>query len=152
MPPPLPDRKVIEAWAGLLRLNKVLLERVEAALKADGQPPLSWYDVLIELDRAEGGRLRLFELAERMLLNKSNLTRLLDRLEGRGLLLRQPCPEDRRGAYAAITPRGRKLLGAMWPSYGGAIQRHFARHLGANELAAMQRAAARLLAANEDRA
>lgn len=123
----------IRAWAGLMRAQQRLLERVEAELKQAALPPLGWYDVLLELHRAPGGRLRQFELGERVLLSKYNLSRLLDRLEQEGLVRREACREDRRGAHVVITREGKALVRRMWPVYESAIERYFARHLSAAE-------------------
>src|SRR5689334_8419202 len=89
----------LHAWSVLLATQATLVERIESALAAMELPPLAWYDVLWALERAEGGRLRMHELAQRVVLSRSNLTRLADRLEGAGLTLRERCPDDRRGAY-----------------------------------------------------
>ncbi len=128
-----PSDTAVTAWARLIRAEQVLLERVEADLKAADLPPLGWYDVLLELQREESGRLRQFELGNRVLLNKYNLSRLLDRLEKSGLVKRQLCREDARGADVTITAAGRALQKKMWPVYQAAIERHFARHLSAQE-------------------
>ena len=136
----------VTAWARLLRTQQVLLERVEADLKAAGLPPLGWYDVLLELKREESGRLRQFELGEKVLLSKYNLSRLLDRLEDAGLVKRQPCKEDARGADVTITAAGRAVQKKMWPVYQQAIARHFARHLSPREVEHMAELMARLIA------
>jgi DNA-binding MarR family transcriptional regulator len=128
-----PSEAAVTAWARLLRAQQVLLERVEADLKAAGLPPLGWYDVLLELNRVSEGRLRQFELCEKVLLSKYNLSRLLDRLEQEGLVKRQPCKEDGRGAVVTITAAGKALQKKMWPVYEQSIERHFARHLSAPE-------------------
>src|SRR5580765_722322 len=119
----------VTAWARLLRAQQVLLERVQADLKTAELPPLEWYDVLLELKRVENGRLRQFELGEKVLLSKYNLSRLLDRLERAGLVKRQANKEDARGTDVTITAAGRALQKKMWPAYQKAIARHFARHL-----------------------
>ena len=75
-----------------------LLERIETALATADLPPLAWYDVLWELEKAEQGRLRMHQIADRIVLSRSNLTRLADRLEKAGLIAREACPDDRRGA------------------------------------------------------
>ena len=128
-----PSDVAVTAWARLLRAQQVLLERVEAELKAAELPPLEWYDVLLELKREESGRLRQFELGNKVLLSKYNLSRLLDRLEDAGLIKRLPCKEDARGADVTITPAGRALQKKMWPVYEQAIGRHFAHHLSETE-------------------
>ena len=123
----------VDAWITLLRTRQQLLDQVEADLKQAGLPPLSWYDVLLELKRAPDGKLRLNDIAIRMLLEKSNLTRLVDRLEKEQLLRREICDADRRGAFAVITPAGLALQQRMWPIYAAAIDRHFASKLDEQE-------------------
>jgi len=141
-----PSESAVTAWARLLRAQQVLLDRVEADLKAAGLPPLGWYDVLLELNRVETGRLRQFEICEKVLLSKYNLSRLLDRLEQEGLVKRQPCKEDARGAVVSITAAGRELRKKMWPVYERAIQQHFARVLSAQEAEQLAQVMGRLLA------
>jgi DNA-binding MarR family transcriptional regulator len=119
------------AWALFLLAHTLLLERIEAALSAAGLPPLAWYDVLWELEKAEGGRLRMHELADRIVLPRYNLTRLADRLEQAALLQREDCQDDRRGFFLAITAAGRQMRRQMWTVYGPQIEALFARHLTA---------------------
>ena len=135
------------AWARLLRTQKRLLEQVQAALATAELPPLEWYDLLLELDLAEGKRLRPSDLGERMLLSRYNLTRLCDRLERDGLITREACPEDGRGTYAVLSKKGAALRRKMWPIYREAVQTHFAAHLTAAEA---QQLAALLLKARGD--
>lgn len=124
----------IDTWARLLRTEKVLLERVEAALKAADLPPLTWYDVLLELGRDEPEGLRQYEIGTRVLLSKHNLTRLLDRLEDKGLVTRRDCPEDARGKIVFITNTGQALRKRMWPVYAGAIETHFSDKLTTKDI------------------
>ena len=105
------------------------------------------YDVLLGLERAPEQRLRLSELADHVVRSRSGLTRLVDRLEKQGLLRRERCPEDRRGAYAVLTDAGREALGRAWPVYRDAIQRHFASHLQGKEAGVIRQALARVLEA-----
>ena len=128
------DESTVKAWARLVRAQQLLLGRVEGELKAAGLPPLSWYDVLLEVNRGAGGRLRQYQIGEQVLLSKYNVSRLLDRLQAAGLIDRQLCEEDRRGANVAITREGKALLRKMWPVYERAIERHFARHLSDPEI------------------
>lgn len=128
-----------QAWARLLRAQRILLERVETALKEAGLPPLSWYDVLLELSRNDHDGLRQYEIAERILLSKHNLTRLLDRLEAQGLVVRGACPEDARGNIVSITAKGRSLRKRMWPIYADAVKTHFSGRLTAKDLESLSR-------------
>ena len=127
------DQGRAAAWRALITSNALVLERIERTLAEAELPPLGWYDVLLELSGAPGGRLRMHELARAVVLSRSGLTRLVDRLERAGLLGREPDPADRRGSYAAITEEGRAVLRRMWPVYAAGIAEHFGRHLGDEE-------------------
>ncbi len=133
------DQVAITAWARLLRAQKVLLEEVEGELKDKGLPPLAWYDVLFELYQHPDRRLRQFEVGEKILLSKFNLSRLVDRLEKNGLVRRDACPEDQRGAYVVIIADGKRMLKKMWPTYARAIKESFADHFSKQELATLSR-------------
>lgn len=121
------------AWAVLLTAHARLIERIEADLAAAGLPPLGWYDVLWALESADGRQLRMHELAEHVVLSRSNLTRLADRLQDAGLIERVAAAEDRRGAYCVITTSGRALRKRMWPVYQAAVERHFGAHVSDKE-------------------
>jgi DNA-binding MarR family transcriptional regulator len=117
-----PSKQAVLAWARLLKAERLALARVEAALKHAELPPLAWYDVLLELERAGEAGLRPFELERALLLAQYNLSRLLDRIEHEGLIERAPCPQDGRGHVLRLTARGRSMRNAMWPVYGQAIE------------------------------
>ena len=135
------------AWSCFLAAHATLVERVEGALAAAGLPPLAWYDVLWELEKAEGGRLRMHELAQAVVLSRSNLTRLVDRLEAAGLTTRERCADDRRGYFAATTAAGREMRRKMWPVYRQQIETLFAAHLSAKEAQALSALLVRILKA-----
>jgi DNA-binding MarR family transcriptional regulator len=134
------------AWAVLLAAHATLVELIEAALSADGLPPLAWYDVLWELEKADG-RLRMHNLARRVVLSRSNLTRLADRLEDAGLITREDCAEDGRGYDLVLTRAGRAMRKKMWPVYEAGIERVFSRHVTADEARAIGEALARAVKA-----
>ena len=121
------------AWALLLTTHATLLEQIEAALAEAGLPPLAWYDVLWELEKEQDGKLRMSELAERIILSRSNLTRLADRLQKEKLIKRETCADDKRGAYCAITPSGRAMRAKMWPVYSAQIDQLFGAHISTEE-------------------
>jgi DNA-binding MarR family transcriptional regulator len=127
-----PCDSAVRAWTRLLRAHQSALGRVEGALKAAGLPPLAWYDVLLELERAEGG-MRPYALEERLLLPQYSLSRLLARLEAAGLIERGACPGDGRGQVVAITDAGRAMRSRMWPVYGAALQKAIGAKLCAAE-------------------
>lgn len=122
------------AWRKFLTAHVMVIEHIERDLAAAELPPLSWYDVLFALSQAPDRKLRLHELAQAILLSRSNITRLVDRLESAGLLQRDLCKSDRRGAFAVITAEGLAMLEQMWSVYEPGIVRHFACHLDADEV------------------
>jgi len=138
------DEQLIPVWVAFLRSHSVAVEAVERALKDAGLPPLGWYDVLVELLGQPGG-LRQFELCDRVLLSKHNLSRLLDRLEQRELIQRAACPQDGRGSTASLTVAGKALMKQMWPVYRQAIDDSFARHLTFRDIGALRRITDKLL-------
>jgi len=129
------DEARLAAWRGLLNSHAAAVAAIERDLAAaeGSYLPLTWYDVLLALVEAPERRLRLHELARNVVLSRSGLTRLVNRLEAAGLLRREPDPSDRRGAFAALTDQGRAALRRTWPAYAGGIVEHFARHLTEDE-------------------
>jgi DNA-binding MarR family transcriptional regulator len=107
-----------------MRAQQLVLGAIEQDLKAADLPPLGWYDVLLELSRVEGGRLRPYEIEERTLLAQHNLSRLLDRMDKAGLVQREVFSQDGRGRWVIITEDGRAMQARMWNVYAAAIQRH----------------------------
>ncbi|GAB2175845.1 MarR family transcriptional regulator [Dongia sp. agr-C8] len=133
------------AWARLVRAGQTLRDAIEAELKAADLPPLAWYDVLLELGRAEGGRLRPLELERRTLLAQYNASRLIDRMEKAGLVERLPHPEDGRGQLIAVTAEGRAQQKRIWKVYGPAITRHVGEKLRPAEAVELARLLAKLI-------
>ena len=123
----------LAAWRLFLTLHRRLVDAIDRDLQQAGRLPLSSYDVLIELQEAPDHRLRMAELAHRVVLSRSGLTRLVDRLEGEGYLTREQAPGDRRGFYATITEQGVSALRTAWPISSRGIQRYFAEALSTEE-------------------
>lgn len=140
-----PSEGAIQAWARLIRAGGSVLAGVEADLKAEGFPPLSWYDVLLELRRTPEGRLRPLEIEQHLLIAQHNVSRLIDRLQKAGLVERSRCKADGRGQWVVLTEGGRALLRQMWPAYAAAIQRRFAEKLCGEEQAALASLLAKLI-------
>lgn len=128
------DPEGLVAWEAFVFAHAAAVGRIERDLREAGHIPLTWYDVLAALGETPDHRLRLSELATEVVLSRSGLTRLLDRVERAGLIRREPAVDDRRGAYAVLTPAGEAALLATWPDYARGIMRHFADHLDAAEL------------------
>jgi DNA-binding MarR family transcriptional regulator len=114
----------LAAWRAFLRAHSTMLRRIAADLDEADLPPLSWYDVLAALNDADG-RLRQVELAERVLLSNSGLSRLIDRIEKAELVRRTACEADRRSFYIQLTDEGRAMLGRMWPVYARGVAEDF---------------------------
>jgi DNA-binding MarR family transcriptional regulator len=127
------SRAAERVWITILRVGPHLLDRVEAALKAAGFPPLTWYDVLWELERSDGP-LRPRDLGKRLLVARYNLSRLLDRLEAEGLIAREACPDDARGQVVKLTRAGKALRAKMWPPYESAVKSTLENRLTGEEV------------------
>src|ERR1700738_3934142 len=121
------------AWRSFLTAHAALINQIERELLEAGVVPLSWYDVLFALYDAPGQRLRMNELASAIVLSRSGLTRLVDRLEAEGLLTRERSASDRRGAFAVLTEKGLEAMRKAWPVYAKGIEEHFARYLSDDE-------------------
>lgn len=119
----------LEAWKGVLLAHATLVEQIDKEMARADLLPVDWYDALLALEDAPGQKLKMSELADQVLLSKSGLTRLVDRLEARGYIRREGCRSDRRVAYAVLTPEGLKAREESWPTYRAAIHTHFASHL-----------------------
>ena len=143
--------KSTAAWAALLTVHAVVVDAIEARLKAAQLPPLAWYDVLWALERAPDTRLRMAELAERLVVSRYNVTRLIDRLEAARLVEREPALDDARGAYAVLSAAGKATRRRMWPVYAGAIDELFLCHLSAREKQTLEAALGKVLAARRSR-
>jgi DNA-binding MarR family transcriptional regulator len=145
-----PTEAAVQAWARLVRVEQALLDRIEEDLKSARLPPLVWYDVLLELVREPGDRLRHRDLHRRMLLAKYNLSRLLDRMEADGLIGRQPVNDDARGEYVRVTTRGRDMQKRMWPVYRRAIAKHFSSRLSIDDIDQLLRILSKVSIENEN--
>jgi DNA-binding MarR family transcriptional regulator len=128
------DARELRAWRGLLRVHTTLVKALDAELEAAHGIALTSYEVLLFLGDAPDGRMRMHDLASSVLLSRSGLTRLVDRLERDGLLARASCVDDARGAFAVLTPAGRVVLDAARSTHLGGVRRHFLEHLGPEEL------------------
>ena len=137
-----------EAWGLLLVAHARLVRVMGEAMQAADVLPMEFYDVLLALSQAPHRRLRLNELADRIVFSRSGLTRLVDRLEAQGLLRRERFQDDRRGVFAVLTAAGDAALKRSWPAYEREIEARFAEHLSADEARVLRDALARLIGAN----
>jgi DNA-binding MarR family transcriptional regulator len=139
----------VDAWRGLLVAHSGLVPAVEADLRAAGQVPLSWYDVLLELNAAPDRRLRMSELGQRTVLSRTRVSRVVDELAAAGLAERQPDQADGRSSFAALTPAGREALRRAWPVYRQAIHRQLNARLTPQQCRELAALLAQLIAADD---
>ena len=143
--PEQPDPAIMRAWHAFLEAHARITERLGAELEREAGLPLSWYDVLVQLHAVPGARLRMTELAAAVLLSKSGLTRLVDRMCDAGLVSRCADPADRRGTYVQLTEAGARRLHAAAPVHLSGIEQHFGRNVTSAEAATIERALGRAL-------
>ena len=128
------DEEELAAWRGMLRAHAELVRTLDAELTREHDLPLSSYEVLLYLNDSGDGRLRMSELADSVLLSRSGLTRLVDRLERQGLLKRERCASDARGLFAEITPEGRSAFAAARQTHLDGVRRLFLERFSRDEL------------------
>jgi DNA-binding MarR family transcriptional regulator len=138
----------LAAWSALLRVHAAVVPRLERELGAVGMP-LSWYDVLLELNAAPERRLRMTELGARVVLSRERVSRVVDELERAGLVHRERNPDDGRSLLAVLTDDGRARLRAAAPTYLAGIARHFGEHLDDEEARTIGAALSRVVEAQE---
>lgn len=134
-----PNRGQLAACRAFLRAHAAITRELEAELVAEQQLSLAAYDVLVQLAEAPARRLRMTELAEAVLLSRSGVTRLVDRLERVGLVCRSPVVGDGRGVAAELTSAGLARLRTASRTHLAGVSRHFVARLEPDDLAAMER-------------
>ena len=137
----------VAAWGALLRVHAALVPQLDRELQAACGLPLTWYDVLLELNAAPGRRLSMGELGAVAVVSRSRVSRVVDQLAADGLVTREANPDDRRSAYATITEAGRARLRAAAPVYLGGIERHFAARMTTAEARTVATALEKVLTA-----
>jgi len=125
------------AWRALLGTYITVRELLAEELERERNLPLTWYELMLRLEHAPGHRLRMQDLAQGALLSKSGLTQAISAMELRGFVVREPVPGDRRGAYAQLTPLGRRTFRRAALVHLRGINRHFGQHLSAAEARAV---------------
>jgi DNA-binding MarR family transcriptional regulator len=138
------------AWRGLLRVHSALVKALDAELLAGHRLPLTSYEVLINLQAAPGRRRRMAELADSVLLSRSGMTRLVDRLEREGLIERDNCTSDGRGTFAVLTDKGEALLSRARATHLDGVRERFLRHFTEEEQNALRKYWERVLPGSAD--
>ena len=138
-----------ETWGALLKVHAALVPRLDRELQDSHGLPLTWYDVLLELNSAPERRLTMGQLGSVAAVSRTRVSRVVDELVGAGLVAREPNPRDGRSAFAALTPAGRSALRKAAPTYVAAVHREFADHLTEHESQILAEALHKVLAATE---
>jgi DNA-binding MarR family transcriptional regulator len=139
-----PSSEQLVAWRLLLESSQALVDIMEADFQEHSGISLRWYDVLVHLDEAPEGRLRMSELARQIITSTSGLTRVVDGMERAGLVRRERPPSDRRAVEVVLTRDGTEMLNAARARHHQAIQRHFAQRITGQELKTLTRALTKL--------
>ncbi|MFF5263173.1 MarR family winged helix-turn-helix transcriptional regulator [Actinomadura viridis] len=135
----------LTVWRAMLRAQVQISRRLQADLLADHDLALGSYDVLMHLGESPDGRLRMNDLADRVLLSRSGLTRLVDRLQREGLVVRESCASDARGLFAVLTPRGRDRLEEAGPTYERGVREYVLTRLDEDDLRMLARVLTKLV-------
>lgn len=145
---------VLAPWRALLEAHSAVVGMLSAEMEAETGLPLGWYEVLLYLQEAPTGRLRMHELADSLLSSRSAVTRYVDRMESAGLVERIVCEADRRGFELAMTPAGHEQFRRAGRIHLRGIRQHFAAHLSDEEaavlMAALDRVAIATRSAHQD--
>ncbi|MBT2449646.1 MarR family transcriptional regulator [Streptomyces sp. ISL-43] len=124
----------------MLLAHNTAVRAIESDVQRDGRIPLTWYDVLLELKAAGEYGLRMQEVANRVVLSRTRVSRLVDEMVRAGLVDKLPDPHDKRASWAVITPEGADALRATAPVYMRSIRKHFSAHLTEEDAVVIARA------------
>ena len=130
----------LAAWRLMLEAHAATIEVLSKELEAECGMPIGWYDVLFHLSESPTGRLRMVDLARAVLLSKSGLTRLVDRMQSDGLVERQVAPGDRRSFEVSMTPEGAKRFRKAARVHLRGIDKHWARLVSESDARTMKKA------------
>jgi DNA-binding MarR family transcriptional regulator len=139
----------IGTWRRFLQAHARLERLLDEELRAEHDLSLAEYDALLQLAEAPGRRLRMHQIADRVLLSRSGVTRLIDRLVRDGSVERDPCVSDARGAEAVLTPAGLARLRTASSTHLRGIADHFVEAIAPADLAAVDRSMRAVLATVE---
>jgi DNA-binding MarR family transcriptional regulator len=141
------DDVEMRTWLAWVQSSLRMRDQLDAELVAEYDLSLPEYEVLAFVSQAPHSRLRMTELAATTIVSRSRLTHLVDRLVRRGLLVREQCPSDRRGLFAALTPAGRRLLRRAAPTHVRGVRQYLIDTLTREEVAALAPVLERVAAA-----
>ncbi len=139
----------LHMWRSFLEAHSTVVKYLERRMQEQHSLPLAWWDVLQQLADGPEGRLRMGELAESVLLTRSGITRLVDRMIAAGLVVREACPGDRRGYFAVITQEGKDTIEKVGPDHSKDAWEVFLGHITEEEAASLEQVFKRVLAASK---
>ncbi len=125
----------MQCWRALISVTTGVLGALDAELQAEHGLSLGEYEVLVHLSEEPEHSLRMTDLAGRLHLSPSGITRRIDGLERAGLVERRQCPSDRRGSNAVLTEEGMRRLTAAAPTHVRGVRAHFIDQLTEHEIA-----------------
>ena len=131
------DDAEARAWRGYMRMRTLLHAQIVRDLAREAGLSGPDYDVLSNVSEAEGRRTRLGDLAARMAWSKSRLSHHITRMEQRGLVTREDCTSDGRGAFVVLTDAGFRAIEAAAPGHVASVRRHFIDLLSRDQLDAL---------------
>lgn len=134
------------AWRAFLRMQAQLTAQLSRQLQADSGLSLADYEVLVQLTDVPDGRIRPYELQRNLQWEQSRLSHHLTRMQRRGLITREECTEDGRGAFVVLTDAGRQAITAAAPGHVAAVRRLFFDGLTRDQIATLQRVSQQVLA------
>lgn len=128
------NNKQPDLWFSFVKAHKLIIRKIEAKLAEAKLPVYAWYDILWGLESGVNGTRRMHELADVVVIERYNLTRMIDRLEKEQLVIRTRSDDDRRAAFATITEKGKALRKEMWLIYQGVIKDYFISQFSEDEI------------------
>jgi DNA-binding MarR family transcriptional regulator len=140
----------LDAWVSFLRAHSAITRELSAQLQREHGLTLNDYEVLLHLSHADGGRLRRVDLAEKILLTASGITRLLEGLERSGFVCKDTCPSDARVSYAKITDEGTAKLAEASQTHLRGVDDLFVGRYSGSELATLAELLSRLPVSGDD--
>ena len=138
------ETRTLDAWVAFLRSHAAITRELSAQLQRDHGLTISDYEVLVHLSRADDGMLRRVDLAERVVLSASGITRLLEGLERGGYVEKASCAADARVSYAKLTDAGRRKLREASVTHLAGIDELFSGRYSDSELATLASLLSRL--------
>jgi DNA-binding MarR family transcriptional regulator len=144
----LGDEERLGAWLNLIQANRIVSDVLEEHVEAAAGLSLAEHEVLIRIGFSPDGRLRMADLASLLLVSKSGVTRLVDRVEQAGLVKREFSPNDRRVTFASITDAGRAALDRANPAFARALDQAFSQHMNDSDVACLRAALRKVLEGN----